>query len=89
MRPAVARTKKDADLYEKAARGAQAQLNDLLQEARLIIGLFPHLRDSVDTDELPVSFLLKKGRDRSEAGATKPRYGRPGVTPKRSRRKTK
>ena len=71
----MAKTKKDAHLYELAKLGAQAQLNDLLQEARLLIGLFPHLRDSFDKDELPVGFILKRGRDRAEGGARKrPRW---------------
>ncbi len=69
----MARTKKDAHLYELAKLGAQAQLSDLLQEAKLLIGLFPHLRDNVDKDELPVSFILKKGRDRAEVKARKKR----------------
>jgi hypothetical protein len=64
----VPRTKK-AHLYELAALGAQAQLSDLLQEAKLLIALFPDLRDSIDKDELPVGFILKKGRDRTEARA--------------------
>jgi len=67
----VARSKKDAHLYELAKLGAQARLSDLLQEVKLLLDLFPHLRDSVDKDELPVSFILKKGRDRAEAMARK------------------
>ena len=63
------RTKKDAHLYELAKRGAQAQLGDLLQEIRLLVGLFPHLRDSIDRDELPLKFILKRGRDRADAQA--------------------
>ena len=55
----MARPKKDARLYELAKLGAEAQLSDLLREARLLIELFPHLRDSVDTDELPIGFILK------------------------------
>ncbi len=63
------RTKKDAHLYELAKRGAQAQLSDLLQEIRLLVDLFPHLRDSIDRDELPLKFILKRGRDRADAKA--------------------
>jgi hypothetical protein len=71
----VAKTKSDARLYELAKVGAQAQLRDLLQEVKLLIDLFPHLRDSVDTDDLPISFILKKGRDRAEAkAATRSRW---------------
>jgi len=28
---------------------------------KMLLELFPHLRDSFDKDELPISFLLKKG----------------------------
>ena len=44
--------------------------NVLLQEAELIMGV-PDFRDSVDKDELPVNFILKRGRDRAEATARK------------------
>ncbi len=65
----MARTKQDTHLYELAKLGARAQLSDLLHEARLLMGLFPDLRDSFDKDELPVTFILKKGRDRAAGGA--------------------
>jgi len=39
--------------------------------------LLPHLRDSVDKEGLPVSFILKKGRDRADAKAT-PKTSRVG-----------
>jgi hypothetical protein len=71
----VAKTRKDAHLYELAKLGAQAQLRDLMQEVRLLIDLFPHLKDNIDTDELPVSFILKRGRDRADTKARKkPRW---------------
>jgi hypothetical protein len=69
----VARKKQDTHVYELAKRGAQAQLKDLLQEMKQLIDLFPHLRDSIDDDELPVNFILKRGRDRAEAKAGKKR----------------
>jgi hypothetical protein len=53
------RTKK-AHLYELAKRGAEVQLRELLHEAKLLIGLFPHLRDSVDQDELPLNFIMAR-----------------------------
>jgi hypothetical protein len=64
----VARTKHDTHLYELAKLGARTHLSDLLHEAKLLIGLFPDLRDSFDKDELPVTFILKKGRDRAAGG---------------------
>ena len=62
-----------------------APLGDLLQEAELIIGL-PRLKDSVDKDELPINFILKRGRDRAEATARK--QPRPAAT-KRHLKKNK
>jgi hypothetical protein len=46
-------------------------MSDLVYEAKLIVGLLPLFRDSVNKDELPLSFILKKGRDRAEAKARK------------------
>jgi len=63
------RRRKDAHLFELAKLGAQARLGELLQEAKNIIGLFPHLRDSFDKDALPVSFILKRGARRAREGA--------------------
>ena len=45
----------DAHLFELAKRGAKARLGELVQEAKYLIDLFPHLRDSFDKDELPMS----------------------------------
>jgi hypothetical protein len=50
---------------ELARRGAEAQVRDLLHELEMLLELFPHLRDSFDPEELPVSFLLRRGRDRA------------------------
>ena len=61
----VPKTKKDAHVYELAKRGAQARLQDLVNEVKLLTNLFPDLRKSVDTDELPVSFILKRGSQRA------------------------
>jgi hypothetical protein len=48
-------------LLELAKRGAEIQFQDLLHEAEMLIDLFPHLRDSFDTDELPLTFLMAEG----------------------------
>jgi hypothetical protein len=40
---------------------AEVQLRELLHEAKLLIGLFPHLRDSVDQDELTLNFIMARG----------------------------
>jgi hypothetical protein len=54
------RRKRDAHLYELAKRGAEVRLRELVQEAKNVIDLFPHLRDSYDRDELPVSFIIRR-----------------------------
>jgi hypothetical protein len=51
---------KNTHLYELAKRGAEVQLRQLLHEAKLLIDLFPHLRDSVDQDELPLNFIIAR-----------------------------
>ena len=52
--------KENTHLFELAKRGAEARLGDLVHEAKLLINLFPHLRDSFDTDELPMSFIMAR-----------------------------
>lgn len=69
---AKSKTKKHPDIMELAKRGAQAQLEDLLHELDMLLELFPHLEDSFDPDELPVSFLLKRGSHRATRRAKAP-----------------
>ncbi|HWW85706.1 MAG TPA: hypothetical protein VNZ26_19050 [Vicinamibacterales bacterium] len=52
-------------LVELAKRGAEVQFQKLVNEARMLVALFPHLRDSFDPDELPVSFIVEKGSGRT------------------------
>jgi hypothetical protein len=61
----LARRPPKAHLMELAKQGARARLEDLLHEAQMLLELFPHLGDSIDEDELPVSFLLKHGAQKS------------------------
>src|SRR5438876_2796962 len=58
------RRKANAHLFEFAKRGAEVRLRKLVQEAKNLIGLFPHLRDSFDKDELPVSFIIARSAGR-------------------------
>jgi hypothetical protein len=51
-------------ILELARRGAEEQLHELVQEAKNIIERFPHLRDSFDNDELPLSFIIARGAGR-------------------------
>jgi hypothetical protein len=54
---------------ELAKRGALARLADLRHELDMLLEFFPHLRDGVDRDELPVSFLLKQGAEKRQKRA--------------------
>ncbi len=51
-------------ILELAKRGAEARLQDLVHEAKILIDLFPHLKDSFDKDELPVDFIVARGSGR-------------------------
>jgi hypothetical protein len=64
----MAITKKHDHLDELATTGAHVKVSHFRRYLTLLTSMFPHLRDSVDRDELPVGFILKKGRDRAEAG---------------------
>jgi hypothetical protein len=57
-------------MLELARRGAEARYRELLDELKMLAQSFPHLRDAVDRDELPVSFILRKGRDKAKATVT-------------------
>ena len=72
----MARTKKNPRLLELAKRGAEAQLSDLLHEIDMLIELFPHLKDSIDPDELPVSFLLRRGAELNARKRARPQKKR-------------
>jgi hypothetical protein len=59
--------KHSSDILALAKRGAQARLEDLKQEIKLLLQLFPHLRDSIDKDELPLSFIMSTGSGHAAA----------------------
>ncbi len=67
MAPKTRKRTMHPHLYELAKRGAEVQLRELLEEAKLILSLFPHLRDSYDKDELPIKFIMA----RSSGAATR------------------
>jgi hypothetical protein len=61
--------KHSSHILEMARRGADARFHELLDELKLLTVSFPHLRDAVGTDDLPVKFLLRRGRDKAAAMA--------------------
>jgi hypothetical protein len=48
---------------------AEARFRELVDELKLLTVAFPHLREAFDPEELPVSFLLRRGADRAAARA--------------------
>jgi len=56
--------KQSSHILDRAKRGAEARLQDLVHEARLLLLAFPHLRDAFDKDELPIAFIVAKGSGR-------------------------
>ena len=64
-------------LLALAKRGAELQFRDLLHEARLLIGLFPHLRDAFDRDEMPLTFLMAEDSGALEGVKAPPQRRKP------------
>jgi hypothetical protein len=56
------------DLKSYARHGAKARLRELAEEAKQILTIFPDLSASVDEDELPVNFILRKGGRKAATG---------------------
>ena len=54
-------------IVELAKRGAEARFRELLDELNVLTLSFPHLRDAVDGEDLPVKFILRRGRDKAGA----------------------
>ena len=50
--------KHSSHVLELAKRGAEAQLQDLVNEIKMLVQMFPHLRDFLDKDELPIGFII-------------------------------
>jgi hypothetical protein len=67
------RQKRENHMLEFARRGAESRLRELVDELRMLTAAFPHLRDSFDADELPINFILRRGRDKAEAQPAKRR----------------
>ena len=60
-------------ILELARRGADARFRELLDELNMLTLSFPHLRDAVDRDDLPVKFILRRGRDKNLAAGAPPK----------------
>ena len=71
---------------DAATGNAEARFRQLIDELRLLAMDFPHLREAFDREDLPVSFLLKRGADRA-ARRLKPPTKPPAKRAARARRK--
>jgi hypothetical protein len=65
--------KHSSHILELAKRGAEARFRELLDELKILTQSFPHLRNAFDPDELPVDFILRRGRDKTTASPQKRR----------------
>jgi hypothetical protein len=66
--------KHSSQILQLAKRGAEVRLRELLDEMKVLTLSFPHLRDAVDRDDLPVEFILQRGQEKAgEVQATRSR----------------
>jgi uncharacterized protein (DUF2461 family) len=65
--------KQFSHLLQLGRRGAERRFDELVNELSFLFASFPHLSESFNADELPLSFIIK--RDARDARAkTSPRY---------------
>jgi len=64
---------RSSHILELARKGAEGRLRELIDEAKALAKSFPHLRDSFDPDELPITFRLKSAAERPERRALRRR----------------
>lgn len=57
--------KHSSHILELARRGAEVRFRELLDELKLLTVSFPHLRDAVDGEDLPVNFILRRGEEKA------------------------
>jgi hypothetical protein len=57
--------KHSSQILQLAKRGAEVRFRELLDEMRYLTLSFPHLRDAVDRDDLPLKFILRRGEEKA------------------------
>ncbi len=57
--------KHSSHILQLAKRGAEVRFRELLDELKFLTLSFPHLRDAIDRDNLPVNFVLKRGEEKA------------------------
>ena len=59
--------KHSSQILHLAKRGAEVRFRELLDELKFLTLSFPHLRNAADGEDLPVKFVLRRGRDKARA----------------------
>jgi hypothetical protein len=57
--------KHSSQILQLAKRGAEVRFRELLDEMKYLTLSFPHLRDAVDRDDLPLKFILRRGEEKA------------------------
>jgi hypothetical protein len=57
--------KPSSQILQLAKRGADVRFRELLDELKFLTLSFPHLRDAVDRNDLPVKFILRRGEEKA------------------------
>jgi hypothetical protein len=57
--------KHSSQILQFAKRGAEVRFRELLDELKVLTLSFPHLRDAVDGEDLPVEFILRRGEEKA------------------------
>jgi hypothetical protein len=55
--------KHSSHILQLARRGAEVRFRELLDELKFLTLSFPHLRDAIDRDDLPLDFILRRGQE--------------------------
>jgi hypothetical protein len=71
-------------ILELARRGADARFRELLDELNMLTLSFPHLRDAVDGEDLPVKFILRRGRDKAQKAGAAPKRRKLSATARKA-----
>lgn len=57
--------KHSSHILQLAKRGAEVRFRELVDELKFLTLSFPHLRNAADGEDLPVKFILRRGRDKA------------------------
>jgi hypothetical protein len=72
--------KSSSKTLDPATSGAAVRFHELVDELHLLLTAFPDLHDAFDADDLPITFILKRGSRRA-AATTAPKHKRGASSP--------